>query len=62
MFVIHLVSYHGTDAVKDLDLLCRNKMLRPIGILLVNGTRSVFLMSVVPVTFGRIWPWFVTTR
>jgi len=28
--------------------------------MVVNDTHSVFLMSVVPVTFGPIWPWFRT--
>jgi len=35
-------------------------MLRPVGIMSVNGTRSVFLMSVVPDTFGPIWTCFLT--
>jgi len=35
---------------------------RPVGIMVVNGTRSLFLMSVVPVTFGPIWPWFCRAR
>ena len=39
-----------------MGLLCRNKML------VFKGTRNVFLMSVVPVTFGPIWPWFRTAR
>jgi len=52
MFVSHLVSHLGTDAAKDLDFLCRNKILRHVGISLVNVTRSMFLISVVPVTFG----------
>jgi len=44
-------THHGTDSVRDLGLLCRNKMLRPVGIMVVKGIRSVFLVSVVPVTF-----------
>jgi len=30
--------------------------------MVVNATRTVFLMSVAPVTFGSIWPWFPTAR
>jgi len=30
--------------------------------MVINGTRSVFLMSVLPVTFGPIWHWFLTAR
>jgi len=59
--LLQLVSHHGTDSVRDLGLLCHNNMLRPVGIMAVNGTRSVFLLSVVPVTFGPIWPWFRNT-
>ena len=46
--------------MKDLGLLCRNEMFRPVGTMAVNGTRSVFRMAVVPDTFGPIWPWFRT--
>ena len=28
--LFQLVSHHGTDSVRDLGLLCRNKMLRPV--------------------------------
>jgi len=49
-----LVSHHGNESVRDLSLLCRNKMLRPIGIMVVSGARSLFLMSVIPVTLGRV--------
>jgi len=48
--------------MKDLGFLFRNKMLRPLEIMVVNGSHSVFLMSVVPVTFEPICPWFRTTR
>jgi len=37
-------------------------MLRPVEIMIVNGIYSVFLASVVLVTFGPIWPWFRTER
>jgi len=30
--------------------------------MVVKGTRSVFLVSVVPATFGPIWPWFRTAQ
>ena len=60
--LLQLVSHRGTDSVRDLGLPCRNKMLRPVGIMVVNGTRSVFIRSVVPVTFRPIWPWFRTAR
>jgi len=36
--ISQLVSHHGTDSVRDLSLLCRNKMLRPVWIMLVNDT------------------------
>jgi len=52
--LLQLVSHHGTDSGRDLGLLCSTKMLRPVGIM--NGTRIVFLMSVVAVIFGTIWP------
>ena len=45
-----------------MGLFCRNKMLRPVWVMVFNGTHSVFLVSVVTVTFGRIWPWFRTAR
>jgi len=45
--LLQLASHHDTDSVSDLELLCRSKTLRPIGIMVVNSTRSVFLMSVV---------------
>jgi len=45
--LLQLVSHHGTDSVRDLGLLCRNKMVRPVRIMVVSGTCSVFLMSVV---------------
>jgi len=57
-----VLSHRGTDSVNDLSLLCRNKMLRPARIMVVNGTRTVFLMAVVPVTFGPIGLWFRTAR
>jgi len=60
--LVQLVTHHATDSVRDLGLLCRNKMLRPVGIMVVNGTRSVLLMSVVPVASGPNWPWFRTIR
>ena len=55
MNVWHMQIYYNSkviialiqDSVRDLGLLCRSKMLRPVGIMVVNGTRSVFLMSVV---------------
>ena len=52
----------GIDSMRDLGLICRNKLLRPIGIMAASDTLSVFLMSVVPVTFGPIWPWYRTDR
>jgi len=55
------LSHHGTDSMRDLGLLCLNKMLRPVGITF-SGTRNVFLTSVIPVTFGPAWPWFRTAR
>jgi len=60
--VLQLVSHSGTDAVRDIGMLCRNKMLQHLRIMAVNATRSVFLMSVVPVTSGPILPWFRTAR
>jgi len=48
------LRHHGTDSVRDLGLLCCSNMLRPVGIMVVNGTRSVFLMSVVPVTLEQL--------
>jgi len=30
--------------------------------MVLNGTRSLLLVPVVPVTFGPIWPWFRTSR
>jgi len=33
---LQLVSHHGTNSVRDLGLLCRNKMLRPVGIMVVK--------------------------
>jgi len=39
--LLQLVTHHGTDSLRDLGLLCHNKMLRPVGITVVNGTRSV---------------------
>jgi len=60
--LLQLVNHHGTDSVTDIGLLCRNKILRPVGIMVINGNCIVFLMSVVPVTFGPIWPWFRTAR
>jgi len=53
-------SFHGTDSVRDLGLLYGNKILRSVVIMIVNDTSSVFLVAVVPVTFGPIWPWFRT--
>ena len=47
--LLRLVSHHGIVSVRDLGLVCSNEMLRPAGIMVVNGTRSVFLMSVLPV-------------
>jgi len=43
--LLQLVSHHGTDSGRDLGLLCRNKMLRRVGIevVKVNGTFSRFL-------------------
>jgi len=41
--LLQLVSIHGTDSVKDLGLLGHNKMLRTVGVIVVNGTRSVSL-------------------
>jgi len=52
--LLQVVTHHGTDLVKDLGLLCRNKILRPVGIMVASGTRSVFFISVLPVTFGPI--------
>jgi len=47
------VSQYGVASVRDLGLLCRNKMLRPVAIMVVSGTRSVFLMSAISFTFGQ---------
>jgi len=58
--LLQLVSHRGTDSVRDLGLLCRNKMPGSVGIMVVNGTRSVFLMSGVPTTFAPIWLCFCT--
>jgi len=41
--LLQLVTQHGTDSEENLGLLSRNKMLRPIGIIVVNGTRNVFM-------------------
>ena len=60
--LLQLVSHRDTDSVRDMGLLCCNKMLRPLRIMVFNGTRSVFLVSVVPVTFGLIWLWFRTVQ
>jgi len=51
--LLQLVSHYGIDSVKDLGLLCLNKVLRPAGIIVVNGTRIVFLMSVVTVILDK---------
>ena len=48
--------------MRDLGLLCRNKILRPAGIVVVNGTRTVFFMSIVLVTSGPVLPWFRKAR
>jgi len=45
--LLRLVSHHGNNSVIYLGLPCRNKMLRPVRIVVVNGTRCVFLMPVV---------------
>jgi len=45
-----MVSYHDIDSVRDLDLLCNNKLFRPVGIMVVDDTHNVLLMSVVPVS------------
>jgi len=45
--ILQLVSHHGTDSVRDLGLLCRSKMIRPVGIMVANGNHSVFLTSVI---------------
>jgi len=39
--VLQSLRHHGTDSVRDLRLLCRNKMLRSVGIAVVNDTRNV---------------------
>jgi len=52
--LLQLVNHHGTDSLRDLGLLYSNKKLWSVGIMVVNGTRSVFLMSVVPVTLRPI--------
>jgi len=44
--LLQLVSHHGTESVGDVGLLFRNKILRRVGIIVVNGTRSVFLSYV----------------
>jgi len=36
--LLELISYHGADSVRDLGLLCRSKMLRPVGIMVVSGS------------------------
>jgi len=41
--LLQLVCHHGTDSVRDLGFLCRNKMLQPLRFMVVSGTRSVFL-------------------
>jgi len=51
--LFQFISHHSTDSVRDLVLLYCNKMLRLVGIMVVIGTRSVFLMSVVLV---QAWP------
>ena len=58
--LLQLISHHGTFSVRDLGLLCCNKILWPAVIRVVIATRSVFLVSVISVTFGLIWPWFCT--
>jgi len=58
--LLQLAWHHGYDSMRGLGLLCRNKVLRPAGIVTVNDTRGVFLMSVVPVNFGPIRLWFHT--
>jgi len=41
--LLQLVSYHVNDSVRDLGLLYCSKILRPVVIIVVNGTRNVFL-------------------
>jgi len=48
--------------MRDLGLLCSNKMLRPVGLVVQWHQECVILMSVVSVTLGPIWPWFRTAR
>ena len=60
--LLQLISHHGTDSVRDLGLFHRKKIPRPVGIAVVNAIRVLFLMAVVPGTFGPIWPWFHTAR
>jgi len=57
-----LLTHRGTDSVRDLGLFCHNTMLRSVGVMAFNGTRSVFPVSIVLETFGPIWPWFRTAR
>jgi len=41
--LLQLVSHHGIDSEGDLGWLCRSKILRPAGNIVVNGTCNVFL-------------------
>jgi len=52
--LLQLVSHHDTDSVRELGLLCCNKMLQSVRIMINNDTPNVFHMSVDPVTFGPI--------
>jgi len=41
--LVQFISHHGTDSVRVLGLLCRTKMLRAAGMMVVIGTRNLFL-------------------
>jgi len=60
--LLQLICHHGIDSVRGLDLLYCNNMLRPVGIMIINVTCSVFLTSVIPVTFGPIWSCFCRAK
>ena len=39
--LLQLVSHHGTDSMRDLGLISRNTMLRPVGIVVESMTPAM---------------------
>jgi len=57
--LLQLVGHHGNDSVTQWEIwacFVAIRYFQPVEVMVVNGTRSVFLTSVVPVTFEPIWP------